>query len=87
MNEADVKKIAGELVAEAVAKMAQPMTKEDLSAVVVDATKAIVQPIIDRLEKLEKQTPGSGQDNEEIDQNKVDHAALAAQIVKAYKGE
>ena len=86
MNEADVKKIAGDAVAEAVAKMAQPLTKEDMTAVVVEATKGIIQPLADRLETLEKQTPGSAQGGTEIEKN-VDHAALAAQIVKAYKGE
>lgn len=86
MNEADVKKIAGELVTEAVAKVAHPMTKEDIVAVVAEAAKGIVQPLVDRLEKLEKQTPGSGQGKDEITKE-VDHVALAAQIVKAYKGE
>lgn len=85
MNEADVKKIAGELVTEQLAKMEQPIKKEDIVSVVAEATKAIVQPIADRLEKLEKQNPGSGQGEEEINKG-VDHVALAAQIVKAYKG-
>lgn len=86
MNEAEIKKITEKLVTDAIAKMDKPLSREDLTAVVVESAKAIVQPLVERLEKLEKQTPGSGQGAEDIEKN-VDHAALAAQIVKAYKGE
>ncbi|SDP77019.1 XkdF-like putative serine protease domain-containing protein [Desulforhopalus singaporensis] len=86
MDEKQVKEIATAAVTEAIEKMAKPIRKEDLVTTVVAATKEIVKPIEARLEAIEKQTPGSGQGEGELD-DKTDYQALGAEIVKAYKGE
>ncbi|SDP78144.1 XkdF-like putative serine protease domain-containing protein [Desulforhopalus singaporensis] len=86
MDEKQVKEIATAAVTEAIEKMAKPIRKEDLVTTVVAATKEIVGPIEARLEAIEKQTPGSGQGEGELD-DKTDYQALGAEIVKAYKGE
>lgn len=86
MDEKKVKEIAVAAVTEAIEKMAKPLTKETVILAVNEAVKEIVKPVNERLEKLEKQTPGSGQGENDLNDD-TDHAALAADIVKAFKGE
>lgn len=81
MDEKTVKKI----VKEALEEVESPLSKEDTVAIVTAALKDIVAPINERMEKLEKQTPGSAQDGDGKldDGDNVDFAALGAAIAKS----
>lgn len=86
MDEKQVEKIAGKVVGEAINKMEKPISKDDLVVIVGEAVKEIVNPIDERLGKIEKSTGGSQQAGDEID-DKTDYKTLASDIVKAFKGE
>ncbi len=83
MDEKQVKKIAKEAVDEALKGSEKPLVKEDIVEIVTEAIKGVIAPINDRLAKMEKQTPGSGQDDDSNLDDDVDHAAIGAEIAKS----
>ncbi len=85
MDEKDVRRIAGEVAKEVLAKSEAP-TKEEIVNDVVKGMKDVITPLEERLVALEKSTPGSGQEDDPADEN-TDFAKIASEIVKAYKGE
>lgn len=80
MKQEDVQKI----VDEAMAKQAKPMSVEEMGAVVKTVVEDVMKPVNERLEKLEKQTPGTKQDGDDPSTGKS-HEELAAGILKAMK--
>jgi len=64
-QEMDEKKI-NELISAAIAKSAEgkpaPITEEQIAKTVAEVAAEALKPVIERLEKLEKQTPGTRQD-------------------------
>ena len=82
MDEKQVKKIAKEAVDEAIKGIEQPITKDDVVGIVTEAMKGVIDPITDRLKKIEKQSPGSSQDGDG-NPGDVDYTAIGAKIAKA----
>ena len=69
----------------AIEKLEKPMTKEELATVVKAAVDTIVKPISERVEKLEKASPGTKQDDDPIKKN-ADLEKLGAEIAKMVNG-
>jgi len=78
MDEAKVKELIQKGIEEWAKDQPKPLTKEELVTVVAEALK----PTAERLEKIEKQTPGTKQDSDEIKKHNDDLIALGAEIAK-----
>lgn len=78
MDEAKVKELIQNGIDEWAKDQPKPLTKEDLMTVVSEAMK----PTVERLEKIEKQSPGTKQDPDEIKKHNEDLLALGAEIAK-----
>jgi len=78
MDKTEVEKI----VKEAMAAGPKPLTVEEMGVVVKAALEASLKPVTDRIEAIEKQSPGSKQSDEEVKKNHDDLVALGSQIAK-----
>lgn len=87
MDEMQIKKLITKEIETAIDKirqtLPQPLTKEQMAAVVKEAIK----PLGDRIEKVEKASPGSYQGPEDIAKQNVDLAQLGAEIAKMVNGK
>lgn len=83
MKKEDVEKI----VADAIEKAPKALTTKEMGVVLKAAIEETVKPLVGRLDKIEKTTKGSGQDDDEITKDEKDLVKIGLDIAKAVNGE
>jgi hypothetical protein len=82
MEKQDIQKMIDESITEAVKDLPAPLTKEQMAEVFKAAVEPIAKPLTERLDKIEKASPGSKQDDETIRKEQEDLHKLGAEIAK-----
>jgi hypothetical protein len=86
MEEKDVKNLVSETVEKAVKDLPTPITKEELTEGVKTVVEKAVKPIVERIEALEKASPGSKQKPDADGDDSDDWAELGDEIAKSVNG-
>ena len=83
MKKEDVEKI----VADAIEKAPKALTTKEMGVVLKAAIEETVKPLVGRLDKIEKTTKGSGQDDDEVKKSDKDLVKMGLEIAKEFNEE
>jgi len=89
MTKDEIQKCVNDAVAplkDAVEKAPKPHSEEAMAKIIKAAVDEVLKPVLDRLEKVEKSTSGSKQNEENINKDE-DPIAIGKRIAKMIKGE
>lgn len=87
MKPEEIQKMVDDAVKAAVEALPKPITKEDMTDGIRAVVTEAMRPVVERVEKIEKASPGSAQ-NQQGDggQDEPDYVAIGAEIAKAVNG-